>query len=109
MDFVFQSKNIGIFFERYLKSQFMSIQIKSVNFLTEILQPFQSTSPVSQLDFLLEIWNPGGGRLHVSEKYLVFSNFDIDVFTTVSHHLQALLTTFRTVVWKDINISFEDP
>ena len=55
MDFVFQSKNIGIFFERYLKSQFMSIQIKSVNFLTEILQPFQSTSPVSQLDFLLEI------------------------------------------------------
>ena len=63
MDFVFQSKNIGIFFERYLKSQFMSIQIKSVNFLTEILQPFQSIRPVSQLDFLLEIWVLAQARL----------------------------------------------
>ena len=33
----------------------MSIQIKSVNFLTEILQPFQLIRLVSQLDFLLEI------------------------------------------------------
>lgn len=35
----------------------MSIQIKSVNFLTEILQPFQLIRPASLLDFLLEIWD----------------------------------------------------